>query len=139
MATRGRKPKPDFAKSSMGNPGKRPLNGQGLNYAQPWNADTQPVRTAALRPPKQLTKSQQALWQRFVNPAHWLSDFDTAKAYVWTCLQDEYQEDPRAMNSARITQLRVLGTELGLDPGARVRIGADYAPIEDPTDRFFDF
>lgn len=137
MAVRGRKPKPDHLKLVTGNPGRRPLNGAGVSGETAGGGELA-VREDPLEPPKRLTKAQQALWDRFINTAWWLTDHDVPKAYVWVCLQAEYLKSPAKMIASRIAQLRVIGTELGLDPSARSRMGAGGKKKDDPTEEFFD-
>src|SRR5690606_6908213 len=115
MAVRGTKPKPPALKLVTGNPGKRPIAGAAAG-----GGDQAPhMREDPLEPPKKLTKAQAALWKRFIDTAWWLGEHDVTKAYMWVCLQAEYIRSPTNMVAARIAQLRVLGTELGLDPSAR--------------------
>ena len=97
-----------------GNPGKRRLPAvEDIEY-----------REGDLEPPKKLTKAQRVLWDRFVNTARWLTDHDTPKAYMWVCLQARYNAKPNDATAAMIGQIRALSSELGFDPGARIRIDA---------------
>lgn len=128
MATRGRKPKSNVVKLVTGNPGKRKLPDRG---------DAE-VREGPLKPPKRLTKSQKALWTRFIDKAWWLTDHDAMKAYIWCVLQDEFQQAPGEMTAAQLGQLRMFGSELGFDPAARARMGVSAKPPDDPADKFFD-
>ncbi len=128
---RGKKPTRSDLKVVRGNPGRRSV--------EPRAAPD--VRETPLEPPKKLTRPQRVLWVRYVNSAWWLTDFDTPKAYLWVCLQAEYLRSPAKMLAARLTQLRLLGTELGFDPAARSRVGAGAGagalPEEDFSARYF--
>lgn len=127
MAIRGQKPKPNALKLVTGNPGKRPIDPAEVE-----------VRESPLLPPKELTESEQRLWDRFIDSAWWLSDHDSAKAYMWVSLESEFEECPREMNSARIGQLRSLGSELGFDPSARARMPSGEPKNNDPAEKYFD-
>lgn len=127
MATRGAKTKPAELKLVTGNPGHRPI-------------DTEPkieIRETPLVSHKPLTPDQQTLWGRFIDTAWWLTDHDVPKAYIWVCLQTEYDDAPGEMSAAMIAQLRVLGSELGLDAAARAKIGANGGKKKDAADQFF--
>lgn len=100
-------------------------------------ATQQKIRTGPLEPPKKLTKAQARLWKRFIDTAHWLTDHDAPKAHMWVSLQSEFLANPKDMQAARATQLRLLGGELGLDPGARARLGISTQD-ENENDEFFD-
>lgn len=129
MAVSGRKPKPAALKLVTGNPGKRPI---------PEEAPEIDIREAPLKPHRKLTVAQKSLWDRFINTAWWLSDHDVPKAYMWVCLQSEFDKKPSDMNANRITQLRTLGSELGLDPSIRSRLGVSGGKKKDPADKFFN-
>lgn len=128
MAVAGRKPKPAALKLVTGNPGKRPI---------PDEAPEIDIRESPLQPHRKLTAAQRRLWDRFINTAWWLSDHDAPKAYMWVCLQSEFDKKPSDMNANRITQLRTLGSELGLDPSIRSRLGVSGGKKKDPADKFF--
>jgi hypothetical protein len=53
----------------------------------------------------------------------WLTWADSVKARMWCYMQAEFDADPEAMSAARIGQLRILGSELGMDSAGRQRIG----------------
>ena len=127
MALRGRKPVPTEVKKAKGNPGKRPID------------DKSPpkMRRGPLAPPNELTKEQKALWARFVDTAWWLTDSDSTAAYVWVCLQAEFQQAPGEMTAARIANLRSAASEIGLGPSARARLAVGNPEDDDPADEFF--
>lgn len=129
MAIRGRKPKPAHLKVVTGNPGRRPIErGEPELF----------VREEPLAPVKKLTKAQRALWDRFINKAWWLADHDVPKAFMWTCLQAEFDRAPSKMAASKVAQLRLVGSELGMDPASRARLGVGSAPKTDPAAKFFD-
>lgn len=111
MAISGRKPTPNVIKMVMGNPGRRPLN------------TAAPTPTDRPRPPIKMAGRPAALWKRYIAKAWWLADADSPKAWLWCELQAQAEADPAAFLSARIAQLRALGSELGLDPASRARMG----------------
>lgn len=125
MAIVGRKPKPPGLKMVQGNPGRRPLPEADID-----------MREGALAPPAELSDRQKALWSRYIDTAWWLEDYDAPKAYIWVCLQIQFQDDPEGLSAARIANLRAVGSELGLDPSARARMSGPKGG-EDPTDEFF--
>jgi len=129
MATRGTKPKPPALKVVTGNPGNRPIPGKNTEIE---------FREKPLDPPKKLTKVQQRHWDRFINTAWWLTDHDVPKAYTWVCLWSEFLRKPSDMNSARVSQMRILASELGLDPGERARMGVGSGEKKNPNDKYFD-
>lgn len=125
MAIRGAKPKPPGLKLVTGNPGRRPIpEGEAETREHP------------LEPPKKLTVAQKRLWDRFIDTAWWLGEHDVAKAFMWVALQAEFERSPAKMVTSRISTLRALGSELGLDPAARTRMAGD-GKKEDPADKFF--
>lgn len=136
MAVRGAKPKPHSLKVVTGNPGKRPLPADDTD--DEGKLPEGAVREEPLEPPKRLTKLQERHWRRFIDKAWWLTDHDVPKAYAWVCLWCEFLSKPKDMNSARISQMRILASELGLDPGERARMGVSGGSKENPNDKFFD-
>lgn len=128
MAIRGQKPKAEVLKLATGNPGKRPL---------PEGAEIE-MREEPLVPPKKLTKVQQRLWDRYIDTAWWLTEHDVPKAFMWVALESEFERSPAKMIAARIGQLRVLGSELGLDPSSRTRMAGAGGKKKDPADKFFE-
>lgn len=126
MATRGRKPTATVIRLATGNPGKRPLP-QG----EP-SAGGRPDRPAKLR------KREAELWDRYIETAWWLEAHDGPKAHMWVCMQAEFERGPGNMIAGRIAQLRALGSELGLDPASRARLGAkSNGESKDPAEQYF--
>ena len=128
MAVVGAKPKPTALKVVTGNPGKRNL---------PESSGVEP-RTEPIKPPEELDLRQQLLWERYIDPAWWLTEHDAPIAYVWVCLQAEFQSCPAEMTAARISNLRSAASEIGLGPSARARLALEGAGKSDPEDGFFD-
>jgi phage terminase small subunit len=130
MAVRGRKPKPAFLKIVTGNPGHRPT---------PVHLSELPEIDAAkpTKPPKLRGRALE-LWDQVVTNAPWLTLADSFKLHVWCELQAEFERAPRKMVASRLAQLRASGSELGLDPASRDRIGkASDAKSKDPADKYF--
>jgi phage terminase small subunit len=110
MATRGPKRTATIIKLARGNPGRRPLP-----------QDEPTVTGRPIKPPK-LGKRANQLWDE-VAGFSWLTAADGYKLHVWCELHAEFERGPSKMISARIAQLRAVGSELGLDPGSRARLG----------------
>jgi hypothetical protein len=123
MAVRGRKPTPTAVRILKGNPGRRPL---------PSNEPT--PEAGRCTPPRPLKGRPLALWRRYIGRAWWLTEFDAPKAWLFVHLQAEAENDIALMTAARISQLRGLGSELGLDPASRARMGS---PPVDKTNEWF--
>jgi hypothetical protein len=77
------------------------------------------------------------LWSEVVAVAPWLRRADSFKLGIWAALMAEFERTGADMTAAKLTQLRIYGAELGLDPGSRVRLatGRDPEP-DDPAKRF---
>ena len=112
MAVRGAKPKATVLKLVTGNPGKR-----ALPSAEP-EATGRPIK------PTKLRGRAAQLWDEVVDVAWWLTAADGYKLHIWCALQAEFEKAPTKMVAARISQLRAAGSELGLDPASRARLGA---------------
>lgn len=134
MATRGPKHKPAHLKVVTGNPGKRPIvDDPAQSVADDFDN--------GLEPPKKLTKRQQDLWDSYIRRAEWLTAFDVPRAFMWVALQTEFERSPKGMVASRIAQLRALGSELGLEPSSRQRLGVktQSGPKQkDPAAKYFD-
>lgn len=126
MAIRGRKPTATVIRLATGNPGRRPI---------PMG---EPVPNGAIERPAGLKGKPAALWDRFIARASWLTWADGPKALMWCHLQAEFERAPGKMVASRISQLRALGSELGLDPSSRARLGGSGRDKpQDPAERFF--
>jgi len=115
MATRGRKPKPVELHVVGGT-----LNAtrHAAALAAP-DAGGSPVRPAKLK------KREAELWDQYIETAFWLSSHDSAKAHQWCVLFAQWEKKPSEMTAAYFGQLRYLGSELGLDPASRARLGGN--------------
>ena len=111
MAVRGRKPKPAHLKLVEGNPGKRSLSVDGPA------AEGRPIKVPKLK------GRASKLWAEVVERCWWLAEADSYKLGMWCHLEAEFEQDPLRMIASRISQLRGLGSELGMDPASRVRLG----------------
>jgi hypothetical protein len=130
---KGRKPKPTVLRLVTGNAGKRPLPAPD------------PLPAGTVERPAKLKGKPGELWDRFITRAFWLTWADSPKASMWCHLQAEFDRAPAKMMASRVAQLRALGSELGFDQAARVRMGisenGERKPfdkyLDDPADRFF--
>jgi hypothetical protein len=126
MAVRGRKPTATVVKLVTA----RPIRGR--------DPAAEPTLDGCPKPPARLTGRPRRLWKQFIEPAWWLTRADGQKAFMWVHLASEFENAPAEMTAARIAQLRALGSELGLDPAARARLGGDRKPGgADPLERHF--
>ncbi len=129
MGIRGNKPKPTILHLVDGTMNVTRHKGR---EGEP-RPDGRPIR------PKKLLKRQAELWAEYVDTAFWLTKHDGPKALVWVCLQAEFEKDPAGMIPARIGQLRAVGSELGLDPASRARMGGSgSSKPKSKEDEFFD-
>ena len=128
MAIRGRKPTATVLRLITGNPGDRPI------------AENEPQPGGPVERPEKLKASVGRLWDCYIARCHWLTWADSPKALMWCHLQAEFEKSPLKMLSARIAQLRALGSELGLDPSARQRMGTKQNGGEkkDPASKYLD-
>jgi phage terminase small subunit len=118
----GRKPKPTHLKLLEGNPGKRGIAKELRDQFKAQVADGA-LKASVGPPPRGSSPSVRATWNRVVKHAVWLdaSHRDLLEAY---CRAVELmRENPERFRIAS-TAIRSLGSELGLSPVARVRLGA---------------
>jgi hypothetical protein len=134
MAIRGIKPKPSILKLVTGGPGKAPA---GEIPVDPALID--PGYDNHLEPPRKLSRRQNELWNSYIRKARWLTPFDVPRAFMWVELHARFERKPGDMVAGMIAQLRALGSELGLDPSSRARIGTSKAKHGniDPADSYF--
>lgn len=127
MATRGAKPKPSHLKLVTGNAGRRPVP---ENEPEP---EGKPVR------PKWLKGRGAALWDEVLAFAFWLTVADSYKLAAWCDRQAEFERKRKQWTAADRREHRTAGTELGLDPSARARMGSpgDAKPAKDPASKYF--
>lgn len=133
MAIRGVKPKPAAYLALV--------KGQVTDGAEDPALTVEPEFDNGLEPPSRLSGRQLQLWNSIIRRAAWLTDFDIPRAFMWVHMHTEFEKSPRKMVAGRIAQLRALGSELGLDPSSRARLGADVgkkAAKKDPAEQFFD-
>ena len=134
MAIRGVKPKPiEYLK----------LIGANTEGKAPDPAVTvESTYDNGLEPPRKIAGRQLQLWNQFVRKAPWLTEFDAPRAYMWVFLHTEFERKPTKMVAGRLAQLRALGSELGLDPTSRARLGGEAAKAKPKTvdiaETFFD-
>ncbi|MEJ2240281.1 MAG: hypothetical protein P8X82_18480, partial [Gemmatimonadales bacterium] len=104
MAKRG--PKPDL-------PHLKAVPGKRTDYV-PSENDV-PIRDFELKPPKRLNKVQQKLWDDYIEPAWWLQQpGDAVLGFIFVVLMAEFINDPSAMVTSRIGELRKTMAELKL-------------------------
>lgn len=143
MAVRGTRPKSPELKLVDGNPGGRPIHG----------AFEPQVPVPDIPAPRHLDKPKwikgvriAELWDELTGMCWWLSVSDVYKIGNWCALQAEFEKAPGKMSAARLNALRALGSELGLDPTSRARMGsmkgqrkAESAKAEeaDPSKKYF--
>jgi phage terminase small subunit len=112
---RGRKPKPVALKLLQGNPGRRPLN---LDEVRP------PV---GCEKPDWLPPSASAVWDE-VAPTlismGLLTEIDGDLFASFCLLQGRVRENPMAVKSADLGEIRALSREFGLDPASRSALWA---------------
>lgn len=134
MAARGPKAKPTHLHVIEGT----------INATRHADRADEPVSTGHPSRPKKLNKRQTELWDEFIDTAFWLGVHDGPKAHMWCCLQAEFERAPAKMIAGRIAQLRALGSELGLDPASRTRLGGpqrgtkEDKDAEDTAAKYFD-
>lgn len=128
MASRGRKPTAAVLKLVTGNPGKRAIPEDVPE------AGGEPVR------PSYLKGRAADLWDATLPLLWWLGEVDSHKLGLWCALQAEFERSPKKMVAGRIAQLRALGSELGMDPASRTRLGGKgngKPEPKTPADKYF--
>lgn len=80
----------------------------------PGGPPRQPVQDNGILPPKRLKKRQQELWDKHIRILPGLHVVDAAKCHLWVELQAEFERAPERMPATRLTQLRLLGKDLGM-------------------------
>jgi hypothetical protein len=98
----------------------------------------EPIPEGPVERPAKLSKGAAKLWDLWISRAFWLTWADSPKALMWCYLQAEFERSPGKMVSSRIAQLRALGSELGLDPSTRRRMGTNGKGGEkkDPASKY---
>src|SRR5215472_12923251 len=113
---RGRKPKPTQLKLVTGNPGGRPMP-----KCEP-DPGGKPIK------PRWLKGRGVTLWNEVMGFAFWLTEADSYKLAAWCDRQAEFEKNREHWTAADRREHRSAGSELGLDPASRTRLG----PMEDP-------
>lgn len=123
----GRKPLPTLVKIATGNRGR-----QAMPVGEPI-AEGPPVM------PVWLEGRQVQLWADLCRMCHWLREPDSAKMGAWCRLQADFETEWRKWQPQTWTLWRVLGSELGLDPAARAKMGMVKRgqKAETVADKFF--
>jgi phage terminase small subunit len=119
MAIGGNRPKPSVLKLIAGNPGGRRLHDEPIPRGKP-------------RKPAWLTGRGAELWTEVSGFGFWLTVADAYKLASWCDRQADF-ENPRKRSkwtAADRREHRAAGSELGLDPSSRARLG----PLHDPHD-----
>lgn len=109
----GQRPTPTLIKLARGNPGKRPL------------PEGEPMPEDPPAMPNWLDGRGAQLWDELVRIAFWLRAPDSYKAAMWCWRQAEFEKPECRVEwtAADLREHRSLGSELGLDPSSRARIG----------------
>lgn len=100
----------------------------------------EPQPEGQLEKPKWLKQRQGGqIWDEIAPQLTWLTRVDSEKLAAWCKLgQAIREEDATDLPASYWSQWRTLGSELGLDPSGRARIGASSKPkTVDPTSKFF--
>jgi phage terminase small subunit len=107
---RGRKPKPTR------NSGGRPI------------PKGEPDPGGKPRKPKWLKGRGATLWSEVMGFAFWLTQADSYKLAAWCDRQADFENNREHWTAADRREHRSAGSELGLDPASRTRLG----PLKDP-------
>jgi len=83
----------------------------------------EPMPEGAVYKLEGMTPDQEAMWDEHIAPLFWLTTADAYKAYMWCALAVRFKRKKSVISSAVIGQLRGLGSELGMDPASRRRLG----------------
>ena len=124
MADRGGKRKPSALRLISGIPSRH-------------NNTDEPKPEGVPVMPEWLSEAAREEWAFHSKEAFWLTRADSFKLAVYCELCAELKEDVREMTSARITNWRVLGCELGLDPASRPKLSGGSRKPKTAASRFF--
>ena len=129
MGVRGARPKPTALKLLEGGRGKR-----SIPAGEPMPTG-KPVR------PRWLKGRGAALWDEVLTFAFWLTEADSYKLCAWCDRQSDFEKSAKRKEwtAADRREHRSAGSELGLDPSSRARMGAktDGGKTEDPAAKYF--
>lgn len=79
--------------------------------------------------PKFLKGLSGRIWAEVVDQLPWLAQADSYTLALWCEMEAEHREGGiRHMDSARITQYRLLANELGMTPAGRAKLGGKKEP-----------
>ena len=109
MAIRGRRPSATAVQLAQGKIDKPPKG--------------EPLPVGPVRKLEGMTDKQIEMWDEHIAPLFWLTSADSYKAYMWCSLAVRFKRKHSVISSALIGQLRGLGSELGMDPASRRRLG----------------
>src|ERR1700685_1406015 len=118
MAIGGNRPKPTVLKLLTGNPGGRRVR------------TDEPMPQGKPRKPAWLTGRGAELWDEVLGLAFWLTEADCFKLASWGDREADFQT-PRNRSkwtAADRREHRAAGSELGLDPSSRTRLGTPSVP-----------
>ena len=88
--------------------------------------------------PRSLHGRHKELWALYIEPCDWLvAPFDIIKADLVVRLKAECESG--SLEAPKLALLRSLLTDIGHDPGSRLRIaGPDVRSVPTPASKFFD-
>jgi len=78
--------------------------------------------------PKYLTGRSADVWSENLPRLHWLTKTDGPLFSTWCALQAAFESAPDEMHTARLAQLRLLASDLGLTGSGRARLGVGVEP-----------
>lgn len=127
MGVRGARPKPTLLRLVQGNPGKRAI------------PEGEPDPGGAPTMPKWLKGRGALLWEEVVRFAFWLTQADSYKLASWCDRQADFERLRKQWTAADRREHRAAGSELGLDPSSRARMGAKDTggKKDDPAKGYF--
>ncbi|OGA59977.1 MAG: hypothetical protein A3G81_26090 [Betaproteobacteria bacterium RIFCSPLOWO2_12_FULL_65_14] len=126
MAIRGASPKPTLLRLVEGNRGRRPI------------PRGEPMPEGAPVKPKWLKGRAAALWDEVLAFAFWLTVADSYKLAAWCDRQRDFERHRKTWTAADRREHRSAGSELGLDPSSRARMGTKDAKKKDAAEKYFD-
>lgn len=123
---RGARPKPTALRLVEGNRGHRRI------------PEGEPVPVGKPVKPAWLKGRPAALWDEVMGFAFWLTVADSYKLAAWCDRQRDFERQRKTWTAADRREHRSAGSELGLDPSSRARMGTkDGAKKKDSTDHYF--
>jgi len=79
--------------------------------------------------PKWLKGRPASLWDEVLAFAYWLTVADSYKLAAWCDRQADFEKHRKTWTAADRREHRSLGSELGLDPSSRARMGNDLRGV----------